>query len=316
MAQFNALRMFLHANGRIFFGILSRTLVIFTNLAYDVGEKWDFLMNRLLNLVLKLVPAKNRWIAKEKIRLSINALKRAGQPGNNVVCDCCGNRFGAFDSVPPRGSQRCARCRAGERQRLLTIFFEQRGMLKKRPLKVLHVAPEYVLRQQFIKEPGLEYVTSDILVGNAEYIANLEDLPFADGPFNFILCCHVLEHVDHDQVAMKELHRGLSDGGTAIIMVPFNKSRPVTYEDPSITDPKERLKHFGQEDHVREYGLDLVDRLQNAGFAVETVYADQVVPRDQWGRHGLMEEEIFVCTKGVMAPKTAAVHAESVEASR
>jgi len=37
-----------------------------------------------------------------------------------------------------------------------------------------------------------------------------------------------------------------------------------TYEDFSITSPKEREIHFGQDDHVRQYGEDYPERLQKA----------------------------------------------------
>ena len=43
----------------------------------------------------------------------------------------------------------------------------------------------------------------------------------------------------------------------------------VTYEDSSITDPKERETHFWQKDHVRLYGLDYPKRLEKAGFKVD-----------------------------------------------
>jgi hypothetical protein len=42
----------------------------------------------------------------------------------------------------------------------------------------------------------------------------------------------------------------------------------TTFEDFSVTDPKEREKLFGQHDHVQNYGLDYGDRLTEAGFSV------------------------------------------------
>ena len=42
------------------------------------------------------------------------------------------------------------------------------------------------------------------------------------------------------------------------------------YEDYSIISEKERLKHFGQEDHVRIYSVSgLKERLESCGFLVE-----------------------------------------------
>ena len=42
----------------------------------------------------------------------------------------------------------------------------------------------------------------------------------------------------------------------------------ATDEDPSITDPQERERRFGQFDHVRIYQeQDYISRLEDAGFA-------------------------------------------------
>ena len=47
----------------------------------------------------------------------------------------------------------------------------------------------------------------------------------------------------------------------------------VTQEDPSVVDPDERSRRYGQHDHVRLYGHDGVyeERLKAAGFTVERV---------------------------------------------
>lgn len=37
--------------------------------------------------------------------------------------------------------------------------------------------------------------------------ANIEDLPFEDGMFDFSYCCHVLEHVDDPEKAIQEIMR-------------------------------------------------------------------------------------------------------------
>jgi len=84
------------------------------------------------------------------------------------------------------------------------------------------------------------------------------------------MCNHVMEHVKDDIAAMKEIYRVLKPGGWAIIQVPFfNPQIDITYEDPSVLDPKEREKVFGQDDHVRMYGKDYARRLQSAGFEVK-----------------------------------------------
>ena len=63
--------------------------------------------------------------------------------------------------------------------------------------------------------------------------------------------------------------------------------RRKTYEDASITEPAERLRVFGQEDHVRNYGPDYVDRLREAGFAVTETRVPDLVSRDDAQLMGL-----------------------------
>lgn len=51
-------------------------------------------------------------------------------------------------------------------------------------------------------------------------------------------------------------------------------SRAVTYEDPTVVSDEDHRRHFGQSDHLRVYGRDLVDRLTRPGFTVETLFGD------------------------------------------
>ena len=60
----------------------------------------------------------------------------------------------------------------------------------------------------------------------------------------------------------------MKPGAFAILMVPLDFSRTETYEDPSVTSPKERAKHFMQYDHKRLYGTDFLCRLKKAGFLI------------------------------------------------
>ena len=69
---------------------------------------------------------------------------------------------------------------------------------------------------------------------------------------------------------MKELFRILRKGGKAYIQVPIKDG--ATYENILITTPDERTIHFGQADHVRYYGRDIIDRLTSTGFIVEEKY--------------------------------------------
>jgi hypothetical protein len=107
----------------------------------------------------------------------------------------------------------------------------------------------------------------------------------------------VLEHVHDDRKAMREFVRVLKNDGWAIINVPIIAEE--TFEDPSIVDPQERLQAFGQEDHVRRYGPDYVDRLRDAGFEVAVTTVGDLTQEDEVIQMGLTRAsgEIFFCTK-------------------
>ena len=120
---------------------------------------------------------------------------------------------------------------------------------------------------------------------------------FDECTFDVVVCNHVLEHVPEDRKAMRELQRILKPGGWAVLLVPFDQDRAVTYEDWAIVDPDERERAFGQFDHVRVYGRDYVDRLSDAGFEVSVVRYGDELDEQTVALHGLRisghVEEIF-----------------------
>jgi hypothetical protein len=64
---------------------------------------------------------------------------------------------------------------------------------------------------------------------------------------------------------MREIARVLSPRGIALLEVPIRMG-VATDEDPSAP-PEERVRRFGQSDHVRWYGDDFDARLAGAGLA-------------------------------------------------
>lgn len=166
-----------------------------------------------------------------------------------------------------------------ERHRLLWLYLKEHTTFFTAQHKVLHFAPEQAFYSRFRKLKNLDYTTTDLNSPLADVKADICNLPFEDNSFDFILCNHVLEHIPDDQKAMKELYRILEPGGTAILQIPQDLNREKTFEDDSITDPKERAKIFGQYDHVRVYGRDFFDKLRKVGFQVEEAdLTSQITP--------------------------------------
>lgn len=134
---------------------------------------------------------------------------------------------------------------------------------------MLHIAPELCYMDRFEKLENLEYITADIESPLAKVKMDIHEIPFDENSFDVIFCNHVLEHVEDDIQAMSEMKRVLKPGGWAIFQIPFFPPIPdQTFEDDTITDPREREKVFGQDDHVRLFGKDYPDRLGSAGFKV------------------------------------------------
>ena len=93
---------------------------------------------------------------------------------------------------------------------------------------------------RFLK--SLDYTTVDLYSPLADVKADICDLPFKENQFDVILCNHVLEHIPDDKKAMEELYRVLKPGGWAILQVPLDALRLKTFQDDTITDPKERMR--------------------------------------------------------------------------
>ena len=168
-----------------------------------------------------------------------------------------------------------------ERHRLLWLFLKNETSFFTKNAKLLHFAPEQAFYNRFKKIENLDYTTTDLDSPLADVKADICNLPFDDNSYDYILCNHVLEHIPDDKKAMQELYRILKPGGFAILQIPQDVNREVTFEDDSITDPKERAQIFGQYDHLRIYGMDYFDKLKNVGFHVKAIdYTTQLTPQE------------------------------------
>ena len=216
--------------------------------------------------------------------------------GNKVECPVCSSRFRKF--LPygrkSRSNALCPKCLSLERHRLIWLYLKERTSFFTEKAKMLHIAPELCFMDRFEALPNLEYITADIESPLAKVKMDIHDIPFEENSFDIIFCNHVLEHVRDDIQAMKEMLRVLRPGGYAILQIPFFHPIPeTTYEDPSITDPKEREKIFGQDDHVRLYGQDYPQRLASAGFKVKEDKMVFELPDEQVKRFALPSNEVI-----------------------
>lgn len=125
---------------------------------------------------------------------------------------------------------------------------------------------------------------------------DITNISYPRETFDIIFCSHVLEHVEHDRKAISEFRRVLSAAGWAILMVPIAGKK--TYEDPRIQDPRQRELHFGQSDHVRQYGRDFAARLEQGGMKVKCFRPESIVTSAEFVQMAIFESGlIFFCRK-------------------
>ena len=204
--------------------------------------------------------------------------------GTTHGCPCCGSTFGHFTrggrymTAKPDGY--CPRCNSKPRHRWLWLNLPEglTGDVAKSST-VLHIAPAYSTHRAFRRMHMARYVTAGL--GNPGRndiqldITNATEVDRAGSErFDVVVCVHVLEHLDDDQAAIAGLARLVKPDGLVLVGVPIRDGD--TLEDPSITDPSEREAVFGEPDHRRWYGIDITDRLQAGGFAVESRLTNDV----------------------------------------
>lgn len=257
-------------------------------------------MRKIISWFLRNIPRKTLQLFSHWV-LKVIAVFYAG---NKVECTVCNKRFRKFvpygrDGRVARANALCPNCLALERHRLLWLYLQEKTDFFTAEHKLLHIAPEICFMERFEAMPNLDYITGDIESPLAKVKMDIHEIPFEDASFDICFCNHVMEHVADDIKAMGEIKRVLRPGGWAIIQIPLFLPIPEkTIEDPAITDPKERERVYGQDDHVRMYGLDYADRLRRAGFKVTEDKFVLDLPKEVVARHAFqLEEVIFFCQK-------------------
>lgn len=251
----------------------------------------------LLRSIAKRVIGKNACDAIERKALTLWCA------GNRFECPCCCGHFRRFlpkgpNRLPRRPNAMCPACKSFERHRLLWLYLKNKTNLLTDKLSLLHFAPEPTFKKKLSAIPDLEYTSADICSPLADVKTDITGLVFEDNKFDVIICCHVLEHVNDDAKAMRELFRVLKPGGWAIIQAPYDSKKEITFEDPSATTPAERARLFGQGDHLRIYGRDYSQKMETAGFKVTQDTYVQTLPVDLISKYSLFpDEDIFYCEK-------------------
>ncbi|MCG2794813.1 MAG: methyltransferase domain-containing protein [Actinomycetia bacterium] len=228
------------------------------------------------------------------VKEALARVRRLIYRGNKRECSCCGGTFSLF-LFSPYMSALCPNCLSTERYRLLCRYLRDETDFGSREVSLLDIAPTWSFQEFCRSYENVEYLSVDIASPLAMHLMDITDIDFNDSRFDRIICYHVLEHVDEDMKALRELCRVLKPGGWAIIQVPIAVEKTV--ERSELTEEEaENLLRF--DDHRRAYGKDFAELLESAGFIVEVVPFVKRFTTEEIKRYGLDEtEDLYLCRK-------------------
>ena len=205
-----------------------------------------------------------------------------------LICPLCKYSTSAFIHLSnPLGiswNSACPNCNSRSRHRGL-VFLYREYLQNCQRKKILHFAPEPVLTHEIRQYNQHQYFTTDYNMREVNYPGeDIQKLTFGDSSFDIILSNHVLEHVPDDRKAMRELARILKPKGIAILTIPGNWRRKQT----------KIFSHLNYNGHYRDYGLDILDMLQDSFSMVKK----NNLFHYQGQRHAIKPlETAFICIK-------------------
>ena len=237
------------------------------------------------------------WNGGHRVGWSIAEYAGAIASGRFERCSCCG-WIGPMllrrRSIPPRlvalwdlsareaaalarkETLLCAWCGAKLRARRLARVVLEKFPAPARSLhdwaarhdaRSLHVAE--INRVEGIHEAitGLPHLRSSDFGGEGS--EDLTHLSYADESFDLVLTSETLEHVPNLDAALGEIRRVLKPGGWHLFTVPVRPGTPKTLPRAEVGPP---ISHPGGDwgyPVFTEFGADLVEVLDRAGFATE-----------------------------------------------
>ena len=269
-------------------------------------------MSALKFFVKSILP---KWLLRLLIfekRFELNGRKPDGFYKNNTVfCPCCGKSFIRFmDFGFPFGANPeryrltfkntiCPYCFSMARHRIVCHYFSEIFATRRAEAgSILIFGAEYSILKWFDRG-GYHYTTADLFDRTADIKVDIQNTPFSDESWKLIICNHILEHVPDYKKALQELKRILANKGILEITVPTDRNFDSVYEDVSIINKKERVKAFGQYDHVRVFGNDFEKTLIESGFSVEVIDGNKL-PNEIVGVIGPADYDdnrVYICRK-------------------
>jgi SAM-dependent methyltransferase len=212
-------------------------------------------------------------------------------PGR-LECPCCGwkgNRF--FDYIEMGYMVRncaCRVCDSHPRHRALFVWLRDECQISQKGGIALVFAPEKTFAPLWRSATNLRAYKVDIEPSRGvDVLANLMTLPFASEIADLMWCHHVLEQVDDDRVALRELHRVLRPRSGELIVSVGSGQQETTVE-------------FGFADKAlsgnrRAFGADFPEILVAAGFKVLPL--TYKLTEAERRKYGVGAEPFYRCTR-------------------
>lgn len=192
----------------------------------------------------------------------------------------------------------CPFCGSWDRERWIYYVLQKYIDINNFQGRVLHFAPEKPIKKMIKNNTRIDYYSADVVYGKAMHIVDIMNIEqFSDETFDLVISNHVLEHILDEGRAVYEIKRVLKNNGRWIFSFPICTDFNETYEDATIVDPGERLKAFGQKDHVKLYGNDYCDRFQKYGFSISTFVPKDIVSEEEIKKYGFIEDDVIMVAK-------------------
>lgn len=241
--------------------------------------------NFFKSIVKNLIPQKFIIKHEDKFRMVLKPL----YSGENHECNICHTKLKMFVQLK-NSDLLCPVCGSLPRTRRLNLLLESKFLFPN--VTFLDFSPSRMLYKKWKRRKDINYFPTDFENEFlSDYRFDITKIDMDDEKFDLIVCYHILEHIIDDNKAISELYRVAKNGGKVLIQTPFKTGE--TYEDFSKTTEEEKLKYFGQKDHVRIYSVSgLEKRLQNAGFKTNVNLLEK---SDYYGFS--QNEIIFFCEK-------------------
>jgi len=228
------------------------------------------------------------------------------------LCNLCGHHFRDFLPAGIRtqlfsdlnvigGGYRqnalCPYCGSLDRNRWVYWVLREKTDLFETERTVLHFAPEKMIEKKLRNNDKCDYYAGDIILKPGSHKIDVTKIPFRNDFFDYILINHVLEHVKQEKDAFCELRRVIKPDGKLILSFPITLEKE-TDEREEICSEEDRLKYYGQKDHVRLYGKDYKDRIEAYGWKVQQYVPERMMDKEQIEKYGFLKNDILlVCGK-------------------